>query len=242
VAERRQGLALPAVLVVLGFVAAAALAQERVREEQLPGRTGELVDLVRRRQDTIAALSSEVRELGRRLENAQREAGRGSQQLRAVVADIDRLRGPAGLGGLHGPGVVVELADSAEVARTRAELTDFRIQDVDLQLVVNTLWAAGAEAVAVNGRRVTSTTAIREAGDALLVNFTAVSSPYRVGAIGHPELLRRAMADSEIAERFDVWREVYGLGYSVRTLDDLALPGLAVPTSLVWASPAGSEG
>jgi uncharacterized protein YlxW (UPF0749 family) len=239
VAERRQGFALPAVLVALGFVATAALVEERAREEELPGRTGELVDLVRRRQDTIAALSADVRELSGRLADVQSNAGAGSRKLRAVVADIERLRGPVGAGGVRGPGVVVELADSAQVATTRAEITDFRIQDVDIQLVVNTLWEAGAEAVAVNGRRVTSTTAIREAGDAVLVNFAAVSSPYRVEAIGHPEALRQGVAESEVAERFDVWREVYGLGYSVRATDDLALPGLTGPQELRWAAPAG---
>ena len=241
-AERRQGFALPAVLVVLGFVAAAALAQERVREEQLPGRTAELIDLVRRRQDSIAALSADVRTLGRRLADAQNEAGRESRELRAVIADIERLRGPVGLGGVQGPGLVVELSDSAQVATTRGELTDFRIQDVDIRLVVNSLWAAGAEAVAVNGRRVTSTTAIGEAGDAVLVNFTAVSSPYRIESIGHPEALRQGMAESEIAERFDVWTEVYGLGYSVRAADELTLPGLAVPRDLEWAAPAEEDG
>jgi uncharacterized protein YlxW (UPF0749 family) len=237
VVERRQSFALPVVLVVLGFVTAAALAQERVREEELPGRTGELVELIRRRHSAIRDLSAEVRDLRQRLDDVQGSAGRGSEQLRDLVADIERLRGPAGLGGVHGPGILVELADSAQVATTRGELTDFRIQDVDLQLVVNALWTAGAEAVSINGRRVTSTTAIGEAGDAVLVNFTAVSSPYRVSAIGEPEALRRGVEGSEIAERFQAWIEIYGLGFAVRTADDLTLPGVTVPRQLEWARP-----
>ncbi|HEV3474133.1 MAG TPA: DUF881 domain-containing protein [Actinomycetota bacterium] len=237
-AERRQGFVLPVVLVVMGFVTAAALAQERVREEELPGRTGELVDLIRRRQAAIHELSAEVRDLNGRLQDVRSSAGRESEQLRDLVEDIRRLRGPAGLGGVTGPGLVVELEDSSQVATTRGELTDFRIQDVDLQLVVNALWTAGAEAVSINGRRVTSTTAIREAGDAVLVNFTAVSSPYRVSAIGDPEALRLGVADSEIAERFQAWTEIYGLGYSVRTADDVVVPGLAVARQLEWAQPA----
>lgn len=235
--QGRQALALPAVLLVLGFVTAAALAQELVREEELPGRTGELVELIRRRQGHIGELSAEVRDLSRRLSDIQGAAGRESEQLRDLAAEIGRLRGPAGLEGLRGPGVVVELADSSEVATTRGELTDFRIQDVDLQLVVNALWTAGAEAVSINGRRVSSTTAIREAGDAVLVNFTAVSSPYRVSAIGDPDALRRGIAESGIAERFEAWIEIYGLGYSLRAADDLTVPGLAVPRELAWARP-----
>ena len=59
-----------------------------------------------------------------------------------------------------------------------------RVQDVDLQVVVNGLWAAGAEAIAVNGQRLTAMTAIRSAGDAVLVDLVALSSPYTVEAVG----------------------------------------------------------
>jgi uncharacterized protein YlxW (UPF0749 family) len=154
------------------------------------------------------------------------------------VAREQQIRPAAGLAPMEGPGVVVELRDSAEAPRTRGEVLDLRIQDVDIQLMVNALWAAGGRAVAVNGRRVTATTAIREAGGRVQVNFQPVSSPYRITAIGEPDALRAGLDDSEIAEQLEVWTEVYGLGFSVRGEDALRVPGLEAGAGLSWARPA----
>ncbi len=108
---------------------------------------------------------------------------------------------------------------------------------MDLQLVVNALWRAGAEAIAVNGRRVIGTTAIRKAGSAILVNYRAVSSPYRIVALGDPEALNRRLTESEIAERFDVWTDVYELGFTVERVDVLVAPALQGLQDLRWAAP-----
>jgi uncharacterized protein YlxW (UPF0749 family) len=91
--------------------------------------------------------------------------------------------------------------------------------------------------VAVNGRRVVATTAIREAGDRVLVNFDPVSSPYRVAAIGDPEALRGGLGGSDIARQFEVWTEVYGLGFSVQAEDRIGVPALQVARDLEWATP-----
>ncbi|HKX24847.1 MAG TPA: DUF881 domain-containing protein, partial [Actinomycetota bacterium] len=110
----------------------------------------------------------------------------------------------------------------------------------DLQLVVNALWAAGAEAVAVNGRRVTATTAIRQAGDAVLVNFNAVSSPYRVQAIGDPAKLRSRTLGSDLGRQFALWTQVYGLGFAVRSAEAITVPALSTSADLGWARPEGT--
>ena len=93
----------------------------------------------------------------------------------------------AGTGAVGGPGLRVTVED-APVTRADPEAADpdLRVQDVDLQVVVNGLWAAGAEAVAVNGQRLTALTAIRTAGSAILVDLAPLSSPYVVEAVGRP--------------------------------------------------------
>jgi len=232
---------LPSILLVLGILVTAAVVQERGREERLPAQVGELTDLIERRRATVRELSAELAALSERLASAQAEQAAGSSQVRQVVARIDRLRVPAGVAAVTGPGVVVELTDSIAAARTRGEVTDLRIQDVDLQLVVNALWAVGGEALSVNGWRVTATTAIREAGDRVLVNFRPVSSPYRVAAIGDPEQIRRGLASSEIARQFEVWTEIYGLGFAVRSENLLRVPALGAGGELEWADPSGPE-
>jgi uncharacterized protein YlxW (UPF0749 family) len=235
-----RGLVLPIILLVVGFLVSAAVVRERSHEERLPGQTAELVDLVRRRQATIRTLSADVGELSAQLARAQEAGARESVRVRRVLGMVGQLRAPAGLEAVRGPGVTVELADSPDAPRTRGEITDFRIQDMDLQLVVNALWAAGAEAVAVNGRRVTATTAIRQAGDVVLVNFHAVSSPYRVRAIGDPAELRSRTLGSDIGRQFALWTQVYGLGFAVRPTEAVTVPALPTSADLGWARPEGT--
>jgi uncharacterized protein YlxW (UPF0749 family) len=216
----RPGLGFSVALLLLGFLVSTGFVQERLRESQIPSRRQELEALVRQRQSDVRDLSREVQELSDRL-----------------VDEAEMLGAVSGMAGAEGPGVVVELADSTRAPATRGEETDLRIQDVDLQLVVNTLWEAGAEAVAVNGRRVVSTTAIRQAEGTILVNYSAVTSPYRLVAIGDPAVLHEGMARSEVAERFGVWREIYGLRFSVERVAAASVPALRGIPELRWARP-----
>lgn len=235
--EQTKGIGLAILLGAFGLLLGTGLVQGRLREERAPQQREELVRLVQARRATIAELSREVDRLSGRVGRLADDAGAGSAAVRELSATVSRLRGLTGLAPATGPGLVVELTDSDREPRTRDELTDLRIQDVDLQMVVNALWAAGAEAVSVNGRRVISTTAIRKAGSAILVNYRAVSSPYRVVALGDPEALVPRLGGSEIAERFAVWRDVYGLGYAVTTHERLSVPALRGAPELRFAEP-----
>ena len=232
-----HGVVIPSILLLIGFLVTSALVEERRREAQLPARSAELLDLIRTREASIAELSSQARSIASRLRELQRSDALESERLRAILADVDRLRLPASVGSARGPGVVVELVDSATSPQTRGELTDLRIQDVDLRLVVNALWQSGAEAVAVNGHRLGSTSAIRSAGDRILVNFDPVASPFRVTALGDPDGLESGLRETEISEQFAVWTQVYGLGFAVRTSRDLTLPALQQSAALRWARP-----
>jgi uncharacterized protein YlxW (UPF0749 family) len=237
--RRPSGIGLSIVLAIFGFLVVTGLIQERLLEEAAPERRQELVRLVEQRQGTIRQLSMEVQRLSDRVGVLQERSAEESGQVREIVRRMETLRGAAGLEALAGPGVVVELTDSPKAPRTREELISFQIQDVDLQLVVNSLWAAGAEAVAVNGRRLVTTTAIRKAGNTILVNYRAVASPYRVAAIGDPQELRSRLEASEIGERFEVWRDVYGLGFSITDEEGLSVPALDGGLDLRHARPAG---
>lgn len=235
---QRPGVALPSILLVLGVLVTAAV----VQRERVPGRSEDLLRLIERRREATRELSAELATLGERLAGAQAARAEGSEEVAELLRMVDGLRPAAGLGPVEGPGLVVELRDSGEAPRTRGEALDLRIQDVDVQLVVNALWAAGSRAVAVNGRRVAATTAIREAGGRIQVNFRPISSPYRIAAIGEPDSLRRGLDGSEIAEQLTVWTELYGLGFSVRAEDALRVPALGADAGLAWARPAEGAG
>jgi uncharacterized protein YlxW (UPF0749 family) len=111
-----------------------------------------------------------------------------------------------------------------------------RIQDRDLQSLVNALWAAGAEAVSVGGQRLAPTTTIRAAGEAILVDLRPVQSPYTLAAVGDPATLLPRFADSEAARRFQSYTDLYGIQFTVRSAKDLQLPAATDP-DLRYASP-----
>ncbi|MDX5318630.1 MAG: DUF881 domain-containing protein [Actinomycetes bacterium] len=123
----------------------------------------------------------------------------------------------AGTVPVTGPGIVVTLDDSS--AASSAE----RIQDFDLQVLVNALWAAGAEAVAVDGQRLSPTTAVRNAGEAVLVNLTPLSPPYVVEAIGDPTDLQVRLARTLASGHLAVLRDTYGITVRIETADSLEL-------------------
>jgi uncharacterized protein YlxW (UPF0749 family) len=232
-----SSLVVPAIMLLLGLLITSALVEEHRREELLPSRGAELLQLIRTREAGVHELSKEASELSLRLRELQDSGAAKSERLQGILSALRRLRLPSSATPAHGPGIVVELADSGSAPLTRGELTDLRIQDVDLRLVVNALWQAGAEAVSINGHRVGATTAIRAAGDRILVNFTAVASPYRVLALGDPGGLEEGLNETEISRQFDVWTQVYGLGFSIRAASDLSLPGLDAADRLEWARP-----
>lgn len=157
-----------------------------------------------------ALLEDEVTELtdradGLRRSNADLAAEIAALQAQAASTDdpelfaqLQRDAVPAGVVPVQGPGLRVVLTDGqAPEGASEAEAALVRVLDVDLQILVNGLWASGAEAVAVNGERLTSTTAIRSAGAAVLVDSTAISGPYVVEAVGDAARMQTGLARSE---------------------------------------------
>jgi uncharacterized protein YlxW (UPF0749 family) len=224
---RRRALVVVLLLVIVALLVAGALALRRDDASQALQR-----DALRQRVDAAVVASD-------------------AQQARvdALRAEVERLRRAAGASGsapgallvvsgavpVAGPGVRITLEDAAPERRS-ADPRLGRVLDVDLQGVVNGLWASGAEAVAVNGQRVTSLTAIRSAGEAILVNYRPLVPPYRVEAIGDGRELAARFASSPAGRGLDAAVAGYGLRVQTEPLDRLALP--AGPTQVSTARPA----
>ena len=167
-----------------------------------------------------SASSSAVSAARRSRESARDAALQRSSAGRALAEEVRRLEVAAAGVAVSGPGVVVTL-DDADLSGDDA---DNRITDADLQTVVNALWAAGAEAVSVNDRRVGPLTAIREAGGVVLVDYRHVTPPYVVRAVGDPDLMEPAFAESPAALRLRTYVEAFGLRFDVERAKRLDLP------------------
>lgn len=215
-------MALSVGVTLVAFLLVAAWLQTADRHERFEGRRDELAGFVAVRQERTARLEARLREL--RAELARLADGRTHGELARLKEERNRLARAAGLTPVNGPGILVELADSQLAGRGDPQSADFQIQDLDLQVVVNELWRGGAEAIAINDQRVVATTAIRNAGGAVLVNYSVLTSPYRIAAIGDSAALKRRLEASPVAAQFRRWAEVYRLGFTVGEQDRLTAP------------------
>lgn len=218
---------------LLGFLVVTAVSSVGESRRAAEPRKGQLIDLIERRRSLVAEQDRAVHALRGEVEVARRQLSRRGASDRAAAESGATLAMQAGTVALKGRGLDVRLADSAREPTTEDDAGAFHIRDTDLQLVVNALFAAGAEAVAVNGSRLVATTPIRSAGGTIVVNFRPLSPPYKVSAIAAD---RRAFEDSEIAQRFKRWTSLFGLGFSVQQ-GDVTVPAYSGRVAITSAQP-----
>ena len=181
-------------------------------------------------------------ELQVQLEDLSDEVTRTRDELLASTAvgqealdELTRAEQGSAAVRVTGPGLLVTLAnadpkaDEDPVGGTTAEDPRGRVRDGDLQLVVNALWAAGAEAVSINGQRLGPLTAIRFAGEAVLVDFKPVTNPYEVSAIGNPDTLASKFLASPEVQSLALISESFGLRFDFSRKDQLTLPAATTP-------------
>lgn len=220
--------------LLVGFMLVAGMSAGRTSALEKDARKDELIALIAARQQHTEQLATQLEELRAHVSGVEAEAAAGVPSLTARLAEVEEA---AGLTAVTGPGVRVTFTDAQPDCAAREE--DCRILDSDLQQAVNALFAAGAEAITVNGERVISTTAIRRAGRQILVNYRVLTAPYVVEAVGNPDALEQDFARSGIARRFASWSEVYGLGFATEVVDNLELNAYGGSVRLRTAAPAG---
>jgi uncharacterized protein YlxW (UPF0749 family) len=192
----------------------------------------------RLRQEIVARTrAADERQLANeRLEasnNAAEAAALGGGPGAALSVQVQRLRLSTGETAVTGPGIQYTLSDAPTSAdssvsqdpRADSGAGDGRVLDRDLQIVVNGLWAAGAEAIVVNGERLTALSAIRSAGDAILVDFRPLVPPYVVSAVGDPSRLQADFAAGSAGPYVQGLRNNYGVRVAVTEKQRLSLPG-----------------
>lgn len=220
---------------MLGFlVVTAASSSDETRRAEAP-RRAQLVELIETRRKQVASYDEDVRRLREQVAAARTTILERARQDEAEAERSAELAAQAGTVALQGKGLAVKLSDSDRDPEDPEESGAYRIHDTDLQLVVNALLAAGAEAVAVNDSRLVATSPIRAAGDTIVVNFRPLSPPYRVVAIGADE---KRFEDSAIARRFARWTRLFGLGFEVQREDDLEVPAYTGRVGINNAAPA----
>lgn len=227
---------LAAVLALVGFLTLVASNGVKEAKRGAESRRAGLVKLINTRQGEVEDLEKELIRLRTEVEESRHRLAATSAEDSRRLRDVQMW---AGTTAVAGPGLEVRLSDSKREAESADDRESLSVQDVDLQLVVNALWEAGAEAVAVNGHRLVATSPIRAAGETITVNFRPLVPPYRIDAIGAD---RRRFERSEVAQRFEQWMEDYGLGFSVKNRSKLEVPAYGGTLQLSTARPDGPTG
>ncbi|MEU0199803.1 MULTISPECIES: DUF881 domain-containing protein [unclassified Streptomyces] len=239
----RAKLGLAAGLVLAALVVTVGAAQARVAAPVVAKEREELVDRIDRESEAADKLEDSVDKLREDVSARQREAlkhsgGSARSELVGILS---------GAVAVHGPGVKLVVNDAKEAAaggdgdaRENSGFSDTgRVRDRDMQRVVNGLWESGAEAISINGQRLTALSAIRAAGDAILVDNKPLVPPYTVLAVGDGQRLSTRFQNSADGLYLNALQESYGIRTAISAEDDLRLP--AAPSVIVRTAQPSTE-
>ena len=209
---------------------------------QLRGTRSDLGDLIRAEQQRADDLTRRVDGLRAEVEAATDKAGADDRRVGAEQRRAQGLELAAGTAPVVGPSVTVTLADAPRAAdRVLPEGTspdDVVVHQQDVQGVVNALWSGGAEAMQIMDQRVIATSAVRCVGNTLILQGRVYSPPYKITAIGDPERLSQALADSSDVATYRYYADTFGLVYEVAADTSTKLPGYDGSLDLLHAEVA----
>jgi uncharacterized protein YlxW (UPF0749 family) len=231
---------LGAALLGLGFLIAAQLASEGPRVRYTTQERSPLVETATQLQDRQETLKARILELRDQIRSAE-QAGQGSAALvRELNDSLQDARIAAGLIPLTGSGIVLQLEDSGEPPAPDAEISDYLVGAHDLRTIVEELWAAGAEAISVNGERLTATTAIIDVGPSILANAAYLAGPYQITALGPEDLYSRLVAAPGFVDFIRSRSEGFGIQVSIASPEAVDIPAFVGTVTLRYARPEPS--
>jgi uncharacterized protein YlxW (UPF0749 family) len=223
---------LAALSVAIVFATAAAQAQSVAPATRATQRV--LTDGVRSAEAATAEATGRRDALASQVEADRRSRLEGDEQGRQLLGSLDVAEFAAAATAVRGPGLTLTVTepdaarDLTDVSKQRVAGSRQVILDRDLQLVVNSLWVSGAEAVAVGGVRIGPNVTIRQAGGGILVDNQPIGSPYVVLAVGPPHGMHDDFDNSPALQRLRLLEASYGVGVKVSENDGLTIPAGSV--------------
>jgi len=202
------------------------------------GEVADLAQLIDQREDALAVQLDELAELERQVDRLTDQVGRRDSDVAAAQGDGEQGELSAALVGLAGPGLVITLDDAPSrpdgSLPTGARPDDLVIHQSDVQAVVNALWAAAADGVAVMDQRLIATSAVRCVGNTLLLQGRTYSPPFVIAAIVDADAARAQLAASPQVAVFEQAVQAFGLTFEVIETD-VAVPAYDGPLAMEYA-------
>jgi uncharacterized protein YlxW (UPF0749 family) len=204
---------------VLGFLLAIAASQNYRSAPAAEKQRNELIDRVNQADNRLTELRNHQSQLADEVRRLQAGGLSNDSAGAALQQKLDDLELQTGAISVTGPGIKAVIDDAKN-----ADAKEGRLLDVDLQQLVNGLWTAGAEAISVNGHRLTSLTAIRGAGSAITVDYSSLTPPYTVLAIGDTATMPARFAQSSGGQWVQYLVSNFDVRMTITTEDSLLVP------------------
>lgn len=228
----RTRVALVVIVVLFGVMVGVSAVQTEQDRPRATAERAALIEQINQRQarydDLREAISGVSQQVTRLQSSVVAEVdGNGTVGSRIATLGIE-----AGTLAATGPGIVLTVDDASDTAGT----VGGTILDTDLRQLVNALWQSGAEAIAIDGHRLSTLSSIRFAGQAITVDYRSISPPYVVSVIGDPDTLPARLLETDGGRMWQGLEANFGITFDVRTAERVTVP--ADPRDrLVYARP-----
>jgi uncharacterized protein YlxW (UPF0749 family) len=220
--------------LLIAAVFAAAVAQARSTAPGVRESQHVLAGSVKSAEAAAGDATTRRNTLAAQVDGERRSRLEGDERGQQLLSGLDAANFAAATTAVIGPGLTITVTDPgmskdlSDVSKERVPGSQQVILDRDLQLVVNSLWVSGAEAVSVGGVRIGPNVTIRQAGGGILVDNQPISSPYVILAIGPPHAMAEVFDRSPGLQRLRLLEASYGVGVNVSSGEGLALPAGSV--------------
>ena len=227
-------------LLGLGFLIAAQAAGEGPRVRYTTQERPPLLATASELQAKQDELKAQILDLRAQISALEGSSAGSAATVKQLNDDLEEARLAAGLIPLSGTGIVLQMEDSQQPVAEGDSGDDYLVGARDIRTVVEELWGAGAEAVAVNGERITPTTAIIDVGTSLLINSAYLTPPYQVTALGAADLYDRLSASAGFIDFVRARGEGYGLRISLAEPESVDIPAFVGTVTLRYSRPLAS--
>ena len=224
------------VMAVAGLMMTTAAINSRGHDLR-PERDTDMATLVRSQASHNAALQKEAAGLRAQVEDLSK-ANQTPGVTSSVISSASALAPSVGLEAVSGKALRVTL-DDAPLSENPdgVDANMLVVHQQDIQMVVNTLWSGGAEAMTIQGQRVISTTAVKCVGNTVVLHGVAYAPPYVIEVIGDLNAMQKALDTSEAVRIYKEYVSAYQLGWSVERAGQVTMPAYTGAVAVGHATP-----
>jgi uncharacterized protein YlxW (UPF0749 family) len=212
------------VLLVFGLLVTIAAVQTSRNASASDASRESLIEQINIRRDGLSDLQRQLDREESRVLSLQTKTNQLSATAEAAESRLERLGARTGFGAVKGPGIQVTVNSAPDSGDNQL------VRDSDLTLLTDALWASGAEAISVNGHRLTVLSAFRNVGIGILVNTRPLNPPYVFDVVGNPNTMPADLLSSSIGEKWYALKDSLGFRFDVKDGGTMTLPAAPQPS------------